>query len=275
MDELNRRVHAAELHLYHGQLPAALATARAVLESARLAPDSAAQAAAADAWVLLARIAAVSGDNDSDASRAGIDFLRNAVVAAEIGLGREIFREEAGLFWQLPATRAYMRARLRLAVQLWDDGARTEAMWHASEVNHLNAFDDQGVRYLLAGWLVETAADQACRSWLEHSVDDRYGVRAYLRALLAFREEPGGGAAARLLAAAIRAEPEALLPLADGTRVSLDSADPEVNFGVWWILWTCAGAFQCTPGAAEWLRSWSARPSPVPPTATEVPHESV
>ncbi len=71
-------------------------------------------------------------------------------------LGPEFFEENVGHFWGIVETRPYMRARLGLAFTLWGTGERDAAIEQAQDMLRLNPGDNQGVRYPLMLWLLET-----------------------------------------------------------------------------------------------------------------------
>ena len=123
-----------------------------------------------------------------DTTEDAAHWYEAAVAAGEKALGPRRFKECAGKFWRLPETRPYMRARAGLAGALWDSGRRAEAIGHCQDMLRLNPNDDQGLRYLLVGWLYATGNDRALESLLA-----KYGSEAavewpYTETLLAFRQ---------------------------------------------------------------------------------------
>lgn len=145
----------------------------------------------ADAYTLLAEHASSRKDT--------ADWYEKAVAAAERALDPEIFREGAGHFWSLLETRPYMRARLGLAHSLWTRGRQEEAVNHAREMLRLNPGDNQGIRYTLAGWLLNLDRDEELAQLLEQYGDEGSATWAYTRALLAFRQNGDTPEARRLL----------------------------------------------------------------------------
>lgn len=145
----------------------------------------------ADAYTLLAEHASTRKET--------AEWYEKAVAAAEHALGPEMFREGAGNFWGILETRPYMRARLGLAHALWTSGRQEEAVNHANEMLRLNPSDNQGIRYTLAGWLLNLDRDEELAQLLEQYGDEGSATWAYTRALLAFRQEGDTPEARQLL----------------------------------------------------------------------------
>ena len=57
-----------------------------------------------------------------------------AVEAGERAIGRKGFREMGGHFWGFLETRPYMRARLGLALSLWEAGEGEKAIEHVQDM---------------------------------------------------------------------------------------------------------------------------------------------
>ena len=83
-----------------------------------------------------------------------IDLFQKAIVASETSLGKEFFTENAGHFWGLHETRAFMRAKLGLAQALWSCRRQSEGIEICWELLKLNPNDNQGVRYILFDYLL-------------------------------------------------------------------------------------------------------------------------
>ena len=93
----------------------------------------------ADAYIL---IAAETKDN-----LAQIFLYKAAIEAAELALGKAMFKENEGYFWGIIETRPYMRAKLELASILWEyEDSREEATSHYADMIRLNPHDNQGNR---------------------------------------------------------------------------------------------------------------------------------
>ena len=135
----------------------------------------------ADAYVLLAEDAR----NVTEARK----LYAQGVAAGERALGAETFKESAGRFWGLIETRPYMRARAGLASCLWAEGAREEAVDHYRELIRLNPGDNQGIRYVLVGALLEMDLFEELESLLGKYADDGAATWAYVRALVTYKKE--------------------------------------------------------------------------------------
>lgn len=135
----------------------------------------------ADAYVLLAEAA-----KDPEEARR---LYEQGVQAGERALGEEVFAQEAGYFWGIIETRPYMRARLGLAEVLWELGEQHTAIDHLQEMRRLNPGDNQGVRYLLATWLLIMKDDTALDRLLAQYPDEWSAFWAYTKALKTFRQK--------------------------------------------------------------------------------------
>jgi tetratricopeptide (TPR) repeat protein len=153
----------------------------------------------ADAYVLLAE--------EADNLKAKQALYEKGVAAGERALGPATFAEDAGHFWGLLETRPYMRAREGLAACLWALGRREEAVAHYQDMLRLNPGDNQGVRFALAGHLVELGQDEALARLLSAYDEDATANWAYTRALLAFRQGGPGDKANALLDEARKTNP--------------------------------------------------------------------
>lgn len=155
----------------------------------------------ADAYVLLAEESA----KDPEESK---ELYEKGVVAGERALGEELFTEvEAeGRFWSVSGSRPYMRARLGLAVTLWELGEREAALDHYRALLELNPDDNQGVRHLLLGALLEAGSDDEAGELLDRH-DEGSAFWLYGRALWTFRREGAGRRANARLKEALRANP--------------------------------------------------------------------
>src|SRR5215204_4528662 len=205
----------------------------------------------ADAYVLLAEESARSLQEAKD-------LYEKGVQAGERTLGEETFEEEAGHFWGILETRPYMRARQGLAACLWELGEHGEAIEHYQEMLELNPSDNQGIRYELAGCLLDEDSSEDLGQLLERYKDDASAFWLYTRALLAFRE---GGATEKATAAleeAMETNPYVPLYLL-GRRSFLAEGLPElIGFGdeseaVAYFARSLTGWLR-TPSALEWLR---------------------
>lgn len=176
------------------QAPAARRTALA-RQALTISPDC------ADAYVLLAEAA-----TDPQEAR---HLYEQGVAAGERSLGAETFREEAeaGHFWGLVETRPYMRAREGLAHVLWHLDERAAAIEHAQALLHLNPGDNQGIRYVLASWLLAVRDKDALEQLLAQYPDEWSAHWGYTQALQAFRRHGSGRRADAALKRALQINP--------------------------------------------------------------------
>lgn len=204
----------------------------------------------ADAYVVLA-------DEEAADVVEAIDLLRKGVAAGERALGKRAFKNDVGDFWGLLETRPYMRARAELARCLQEAGQREEALAHYRDLLRLNPDDNQGVRYVLATYLLDLGHDDELTELLGAYEGDWSAVWAYTAALVEFRQH-GAGDAGPLLAAAKKINPfvpayllgRKKVPkrLPDYMAMGQDSeAAAYASGGV--------AAWKKTPGAIDWLRS--------------------
>ena len=203
----------------------------------------------ADAYVLLA-------EETTRTPREALALYRKGVEAGERVLGAEFFEENAGHFWGIVESRPYMRARMGLAQVLWATGDQDGAIEHAQEMLRLNPGDNQGVRYLLMLWLLETERDQDLMPLFEKYHDDATADGLYPQVLFAFRLYGDGSAARKLLKEAMEWNPHVpdyLLgrrrpPHFPGPYVVIGGEDEAAAHAV-----VALPLWRKTPGALEWL----------------------
>ena len=207
--------------------------------------------ACTDAYVILAE------ETAEDAGEAR-EFYETGVRAGEQALGDEIFTEEAGNFWGILETRPYMRAREGLASALWALGEREQALAHYRGLLELNPGDNQGVRYELAGCLLEEGLDQELGELLGQYDEEISAFWLYTRALWRFRTEGASERATTDLEEATGTNPYVLLYLL-GKKNLLAQGLPElIGFGdeseaVSYFA-NALPEWLKTPGAVEWVR---------------------
>jgi tetratricopeptide (TPR) repeat protein len=202
----------------------------------------------ADAYNILADLA-----SDPAEER---DLYEKAVGAGARALGEDFFEENVGHFWGLLETRPYMRARAGLAELLWDAGEREAAVDHYREMLRLNPGDNQGIRQILVGRLLEIGRDADAAALLKAYKDDGSVWMVYARALAAFRTEGDSAAARKRLVAARKANghvPDYLL-----SRKKLPRSTPDYHgFGddseAVCFMADGAAAWHATSGAVAWL----------------------
>ncbi len=203
----------------------------------------------ADAYVLL-------GEHAADLDEA-IELYQQGMAAGERALGQAIFQEHADKFWSIVETRPYMRARMRLAQCLWTAGRRDEAVEHFQDMLRLNPSDSQGVRWELAGCLLELGADDELQKLLQRYDQDDTATWAYTKTLLAFRRHGDSPEVIRSLMVAMgtnRHVPGYLvgnepLPRRPPESFSPGESDEAVIYAAEFLT-----GWRATPGAISWLR---------------------
>jgi tetratricopeptide (TPR) repeat protein len=204
----------------------------------------------ADAYVLLAE----HSKPDSDEA---LDSWRRGVEAGTLALGED-FEEFWGEFWGFLETRPYMRARFGLAWALWLRGARDEAIDHLRDMLELNPGDNQGVRYVLAGWLLEARRDDELFPLLQAYEGDGSAIWAWTGVLANFRRTGDTQENRRLLLDAFMANKhvpayllgERAMPKQRSPFISIGGEDEAVHY-----VTEYADGWQAAPGALEWLRA--------------------
>lgn len=205
----------------------------------------------ADAYVLLAEESAEDAEEARELYEAG-------VRAGERALGEEIFTEEAGNFWGILETRPYMRTLEGLASSLWVLGERSQALSHYRRILELNPGDNQGVRYELAGCLLEEGLDEELGELLGQYEEEASAYWLYTRTLWRFRTEGASEQATKELKEAISTNPYVPLYLL-GRKNFLKQGLPELiglgdeSEAVSYFA-RALPEWLKTPGAVEWLR---------------------
>jgi tetratricopeptide (TPR) repeat protein len=213
----------------------------------------------ADAYTLLAEHAR--------SPKEALELYEKAVAAAERALGPQNFQRAAGHFWGILETRPYMRAREGLAHTLWTLGRRDEAVGHLQEMLRLNPNDNQGLRYTLAGFLLNLDRDADLARLLDQYPEDGMATWNYTRALLAFRQKGDTPETRQLLKVAVHNNkhvPAYLL----GDKFPPLQQPPyygrgDENEALIYIAGSIA-AWKATPGALAWLREVVAPPKKAP-----------
>jgi tetratricopeptide (TPR) repeat protein len=150
----------------------------------------------AEAYLLLADMARTRKE--------ALSYFELSFEAATRVLGPDIFEEHAGDFWGILETRFYMRARHALAEALWASGRRAEAADHLDQMLRLNSVDNQGIRYIQAGWLLFLDRLDDLEKLLGQ-FDEDSATWAYTKALVAFRRSGDSAEARKLLTSAKKA----------------------------------------------------------------------
>lgn len=203
----------------------------------------------ADAYVLLA-------EEDAKSIEEELAYYQKGVEAGELALGKEGFKEYAGHFWGFLETRPYMRARAGLASVLWRTGRHRDAIGHYREMLKLNLNDNQGIRYVLAGHLLELGDTVALKKLIKKYVEDGSAAWLYTQALLAFQDKDAG--ADQIAKDAWQANDHVPAVLA-GTQPLVASKSGYITMGgedeAAYYVEEYGDAWKAAPGAVEWLAS--------------------
>ncbi len=186
-----------------------------------------------------------------------LDFHERAVAASERVLGPGFFDEHRGDLWGWIEARPYMRARLGLAEILWVSGRRAEAAEHLEDMLRLNPGDNQGLRYVLAGWLLNLDRLDDLEGLIGR-YDEDSTTWAWTRALVAFRRKGDSPEARKLLTAAKKANRHVVayllgkkpLPPEQPTIYSPGDEDDAILY-----VGHNLSAWKSSPGAIAWVRS--------------------
>ena len=155
-----------------------------------------------------------------------------------------------------------------MAQCLWESGQRAQAVDHYAELLRLNPNDNQGVRYLLLGALVDLDRDEEAQRLLQRYEHDGSAEWAYTIALLAFRREGDSAISRSLLRAASdtnRHVPDYLvgnkgMPPAPPSYISLGGEDEAISYSAQFLR-----TWRSSEGAIPWLRKTLKVPLPQPP----------
>jgi tetratricopeptide (TPR) repeat protein len=204
----------------------------------------------ADAWVLLA-------EEEADTLGRKLEYYRRGVEAGERALGKQFFKENTGYFWSILETRPYMRARLGVVITLLELNRTDEAIAECRMMLALNPNDNQGVRYILLGVLMDAERDDEARQLIEQYAEDASPNWMYTRALLAFRKSGRSRQVDKLLREALKYNkhvPAFLtgrkrIPVQSPDYVTLGGADEAAKYARAHL-----NDWRRTPGALAWLK---------------------
>ena len=143
-----------------------------------------------------------------------------------------------------------------LAQILWATGDWDGAIEHAQEMLRLNPGDNQGVRYPLMLWLLETERAEDLEALFEEYSDDAMADGLYPRVLFAFRLYGDSRQTRAILKEAIKWNPhvpDCLLGRRRPSRsmseyVAVGGEDEAANHAL-----AALPLWRKTPGALEWL----------------------
>jgi len=203
----------------------------------------------ADACVLLAQ-------EEADTVGRALALFEQGVAAGERALGKRFIAQHTGHLWQMLEARPYLRAMEGLAGMLWRMGRREESIARYRQMLRLNPGDNQGMRYVLLGLLLELERDPQAEALLAANKEDTSAAFEYTRALLLFRRSPKSAAASRRLRAALAGNPHVPAYLTLAKRVPSELPDT-IGWGDESEAVAYASQFlnfwRRTPGAIAWL----------------------
>lgn len=212
----------------------------------------------ADAYVMLAQHAKPGSEEE-------LSFWTQGVEAGQKALGPAAFKEFEGEFWGWLETRPYMRARHGLASALLQRGRHQEAISHLQDMLRLNPNDNQGLRYMLVGYLAETDHSHEALVKLKESYpEEDMAMWTWPLALAEFRRSGDTRESRAALQTAILSNAHVAGYLVGGKKPPKDLPDYYgigddneavlylAEFGRSWVL---------TPGAIAWVRANSTEPA--------------
>lgn len=132
----------------------------------------------ADAFVIL-------GAYDAETPEEALAWYEKGVEAGPEAVDDEVAKGAAGKLWEVPETRAYMRARGGLAITLHELGRTDEAIAHAEELLRLNPRDDQNISHFLVHWWVQVGEPGRAATLLDAYEHDGTATWSYGHLLVA------------------------------------------------------------------------------------------
>ncbi|MCE5255490.1 MAG: hypothetical protein LLF89_01430 [Spirochaetaceae bacterium] len=117
------------------------------------------------------------------------EFYTKGIEAFTKRHGEKYFKENKGYFWGLLETRPYMRLCAGYGDLLWETGEKEAAIAQYEALLELNPNDNQGLRYSLINWLLETGElDKAGR--LLKSFNEKGAFILFSKLLFGIKTEP-------------------------------------------------------------------------------------
>ncbi|WP_203289083.1 SEC-C metal-binding domain-containing protein [Metabacillus sp. cB07] len=125
------------------------------------------------------------GEAESDPAKQ-LELYKRGMEAGEADLGKEIFKEDKGMFWGMVETRPYMRSKFNYAILEAAMGNLTEAIKQCEELLELNEMDSQGVRYTLFVMYMDAGEHKKAKALLEKFEETDFAAGAYNMLLVEF-----------------------------------------------------------------------------------------
>ena len=164
--------------------------------------------------------------------------------------------EEDLPFWFVDFGRRYLTAKLFLAELLWEMGDRPAAIEEARTILRLNKDDNQGVRYILLGWLMRAGSIADIDALLAEYDERVIATWAFSKALHAYRTRGVVNASDDALRVALRANAH-VAPMLLGKSELPDELPGSFTVGgrdeaATYVSSALSMWFE-TPGAIDWL----------------------
>jgi tetratricopeptide (TPR) repeat protein len=200
-----------------------------------------------------------------------MEELEAIVAAGEADLGPEFFRQNRGHFWGMIESRPYMRARGRLAYELYSLGRVTDAIHHFEAMLLLSPDDNQGFRHYLLGMYLETG-DVAGASRLFTAYSQDWGAVPLWGRVLTEYLSGDLDAAAKTLQKARAQNPHVEAFISGRKKIPRSPADNylvgDVSEAVM-CMDTLGTAWAKHPEAVQWLKAQSGSRNPSRQRATK------
>ncbi|MGX1191885.1 SEC-C metal-binding domain-containing protein [Metabacillus sp. SLBN-84] len=125
------------------------------------------------------------GEAESDPAKQ-LELYKQGMEAGEADLGKEIFKQDKGMFWGLIETRPYMRSKFNYAILEAAMGNLAEAIKQCEELLELNEMDSQGVRYTLFVMYMDAGEHKKAKALLKKFDETDFAAGAYNMLLVEF-----------------------------------------------------------------------------------------
>lgn len=205
-----------------------------------------------DAYNLLA-------EEEAKTLEEALELYRQGMEAGRRALGKKFFKENKGHLWGHIEARPYMRSCAGYMECLWQLGKYEEAITEAEKMLRLNKNDNQGIRYILAGYLLALGRYEELDKFLNYG-EYKYDGAAewfYTRALLSFVKEGDSERANKDLKIALESNryvPEYLtgkkpIPRILPDTITVHGEDEGFCYAARYLQ-----GWKKVPGAIDWLR---------------------
>ncbi len=217
----------------------------------------------ADAYLVLAEKEAANLEET-------LHYLQAAVAAGKRAIESQLMKHPYESLWNLirlwPYLRGYNDACFGLANGLWEAGKRQEAIGHLQNLLQINPGDPEGVRYVLASYLLELGDIAALNRLLAKYNDDFAWL--YTKALVSFLEQGDSPRSRTLLQKAIKSNGYVVAYLTGRLKLPQTLPKHVLDEKSQAIFYTrqCRQPWEKTEGALEWLKTWESGQPGTPKT---------